>query len=482
MAVVSGTILDDGGAICNVKNSTFAGGAIGNGTVNDRPAIQAAINAAAATGAVVYLPPGNYLIDAALTGVPLSRNVLVGANRDSTRIFRGNSTNGPYTPGQVLNWQTVGFTNRREEFSCRIEELTLDSNNNTTTVHDVAVDIARLTLLQMRRVTIAGNGLAGSAASCIGLRLISMFDSQFEDIYITSCGGAGGFTPCVLLDTVLPPATGLELNNCQFFNLHIEPGPTDAILLFINGNSTNPIVDNCFYGLKTHGDPSSGRPNNTVVKLAQYAQRNAFFGNIIAMGNDAAQGQVECDGQRNTWYSPTMANGNGHPKYGFHFTSNAKGNTVLFADIITPNQYGTAVFAADAGSAHNKILFPNGQGLTIPPLVDAGTNLVWWDDLGNTLGTSLQRVGGVSSTSQAARNLAGSIQLNGGNSAATVSLNQELDLNYRLLLSLSGTSGTPAAGAKTIANVAKTTTSFTLTLGAAPGGVATVTYDWMIVR
>ncbi|WP_420126328.1 glycosyl hydrolase family 28-related protein [Longimicrobium sp.] len=60
MAVVQGTIRDDGGAVFNVRNTAFAGGATGNGSTNDALAIQAAIEAAAANGGTVYFPAGTY--------------------------------------------------------------------------------------------------------------------------------------------------------------------------------------------------------------------------------------------------------------------------------------------------------------------------------------------------------------------------------------------------------------------------------------
>jgi hypothetical protein len=60
MAVVEGTIRDDGGAVLNVRNTAFAGGAKGDGATNDTAAIQAAIAAAATSGGTVYFPAGNY--------------------------------------------------------------------------------------------------------------------------------------------------------------------------------------------------------------------------------------------------------------------------------------------------------------------------------------------------------------------------------------------------------------------------------------
>jgi hypothetical protein len=469
MAVISGTILDDAGAIYNVKNSDFAGGAKGDGTTDDYAAITAAIAAATATGGVVYFPPGVYIVSQKLNGVRNKRNVLVGANRDSTTIKHK-------TGGTVIDWQTVGFTNNVTEYGCRIEELMIDGSNGT----GVVVDIASLTFLRMCRVTIAGNLINGMPANCVGFRLISIFDSHFEDIYVTTCGGAGGFTPCMMLDT--NAVAGAELNNCQFYNVHVEPGKTDAILLAFYGNSTSPIVDNYFYGLKTHGDPMTGKPNNAVVQLSQYAQGNAFFGHIIGFGNSTSRGQVECDGQRNVWYSPRVGGNNlVPPASAFHFTQHAVDNIVWCADIVNATTYGTAPFVADAGSLHNKALFPH--AVANSPLQDAGHNMVWWDDISSNLGATLQ-VGGISSTAVPARHLAGSVQITGGNASATVTfpLPTEVDTSYRLVIALSGTANGPGSGAKTITNVSKATTGFTITLGGPPGGIASVTYDWIIAR
>jgi hypothetical protein len=473
MPIVSGTLLDDAGAIYNVKNPDFAGGAKGDGTTDDFAAITAAIAAATSaphtTGGVVYFPPGIYIISQALLGQPKKCNVLVGANRDSTIIKH-------QTGGKVLEWQTVGFGHFASEDSCRIEELTCDGNNG---VNVVVVDIANLTLLRMSRVNVFSNGASGAPVASIGLRLTSMFDSHFDGIYVASCGGPGAFLPCVLLDT--NTTTGAEFNNCQFYNLHIEPGQTDAILLNLFGNSQSLIQGNYFYGLKTHGHPPTGQPNNTVVQLSQYARGNSFFGHIVAYGNSTTKGQVECDGQRNVWYSPRVGgNIDAPPASAFHFTQHAANNVVCCADVAS--SFGTAPFLADPGSVHNKLLFPS--PIASPPLQDGSHNLVWWDDTGSILGVSLQNVGGISSTTTPAKHLAGSVQITGGNSSATVTfpLPGEPDTNYRLVVGLSGTSGSPAAAAKTIANVSKTTLGFTLTLGGAPSGTASVTYDWIIAR
>jgi hypothetical protein len=79
---VYGKIYDAGGQVHNVRSPQYAGGAAGTGgsTTNDATAIQAAIDACASTGGIVYFPPGRYRTTATLT-IPSTRNgiMLVGA-------------------------------------------------------------------------------------------------------------------------------------------------------------------------------------------------------------------------------------------------------------------------------------------------------------------------------------------------------------------------------------------------------------------
>ena len=497
MAVLAGTVLDNGGAVFNVKNPDFAGGAIGDGVADDGPALQAAIAAATAVGGVVFVPPGNYKILSALYGVPGARNVLLGANRDSTRIFRGN---GPgETPGAVLDWQTVGFAHRVSEFGSRIEELTLDSNNDQANLQPVVVDIADVTFLSMRRVTIAGHGVSSSSLSpnCIGLRLISVWDSVFEDIYVTTCGGPGGYSPCVSLDTQLPTVNPNDsLNNCHFYALHIEPGQSHGIHLALYGNSGNEVGDNFFVGLKTHGHPTEPFPVNALVTISQHSRANVFFGHILAWGHDPDQAMVELDGERNTWYSPTIGIDQlSPPLAAFRFGPNANSNAIWSPNIKNSSGYASAFpFVGDAVSKHNKLVFPSISSSNASPLrTYPGRNVAWWDDINTNAGLILfgadgllpTVVNGISGSTQAARNLRGTVDVSGSATFASLVfpvLQPEADDNYRLVLTPVSLVGSPAAGSSRVRNVSKATSGFTVYVEAAPGTNSSVTFDWILVR
>jgi hypothetical protein len=56
------------GLVFNVKSTSYAGGAVGDGATNDAPAVAAAVTAcAAAGGGIVWFPPGTYRLNSSIT-------------------------------------------------------------------------------------------------------------------------------------------------------------------------------------------------------------------------------------------------------------------------------------------------------------------------------------------------------------------------------------------------------------------------------
>lgn len=95
MAIIEGTLRDDGGAVINVKHSAY--GAVGDGVTDDTAAIQAAINAAKATGmegGTVVFPRGRYKFTT--LSLDDSRNIqLVGVGSDASGTSLGSATVRP---------------------------------------------------------------------------------------------------------------------------------------------------------------------------------------------------------------------------------------------------------------------------------------------------------------------------------------------------------------------------------------------------
>jgi hypothetical protein len=78
---------------------------------------------------------------------------------------------------------------------------------------------------------------------------------------------------------------------------------------------------------------------------------------------------------------------------------------------------------------------------------------------------------------------AGTFTVSGDTTTAEVSLSfTQADADYRVAITAVSTTGAPADGAFTVKSVDKTAIGFTVTVLAAPGTDAGVTYDWQVQR
>ncbi len=119
MPTYEGTILDTGGAVFNVKSTTF--GAVGNGIANDTAAIQAAVNAAASVRGVVVIPPGTYQV----TTITIPAGITIEGYGATLR-----------RPANQGNWvrtlnvpETVGYSSDADSQLLTIRGLTIDGNS-----------------------------------------------------------------------------------------------------------------------------------------------------------------------------------------------------------------------------------------------------------------------------------------------------------------------------------------------------------------
>jgi len=93
-------------------------GAVGDGTTNDRAAIQAAIDAVgAAGGGIVYVPPGDYILNSGLAWTASDVN-LVGAGMGATRLICTFASGDIVTIGN-------GIANPN---NCSVSDLSITSN------------------------------------------------------------------------------------------------------------------------------------------------------------------------------------------------------------------------------------------------------------------------------------------------------------------------------------------------------------------
>jgi polygalacturonase len=124
-------------------------GAVGNGVTNDRAAVQAAINAAPSTGAVVYLPPGTYRLSGALI---LKSNLILAGAGPALSVLQGNGLISSLT----LFMRSHGTTLT----DITIQGLGFDLNGYNTTNYAYGIAINTTTA---RRIRIIGNRFFDSA-------------------------------------------------------------------------------------------------------------------------------------------------------------------------------------------------------------------------------------------------------------------------------------------------------------------------------
>jgi hypothetical protein len=172
----------------NVKDFGAQGG---TGAVNDAPAIQSAISAAASSGGIVYFPPGKYRIESTI--VLPNWVALRGAGRAS-EIFAD--------PGFAQQQMFYAHNGAQSMFYSRLDDLSLNANDVEGIVAVVIADAwqetsgaSRLVIQKFRdRGIIIRFGYGG--ASWTKLSEIELFGSAFGSNIGIECqqiGSVGAF-------------------------------------------------------------------------------------------------------------------------------------------------------------------------------------------------------------------------------------------------------------------------------------------------
>jgi Pectate lyase superfamily protein len=465
------------GEIAGTQYDVRQYGARGDGRADDAPAIRRALADSEHTPGVVYFPPGDYLIGEPLV-LPAGRAWhLAGAGRGLTRLRLG----GPATTGEMLR---CAHTHQRKEFGCVLEDLTLESAGLPGT----ALTLTGQTLFSMRRVRIAG--VTGGSA----LALEGTFDSYFEDIFLEDCGSRDH--PALLCRS--GGGKDQSINNCVFVNLHIE-NVSDTVYVDIDGTQASPADTLQFYGLKVHGSPTAGTPAQPLIRLGQHAIGCSFVGGIVAWGSGVAQ--VDVDGQRNRFIGMdhgANAMSGRSPDFAYRFTANAAANHVIspnFKNGVGRDVYRRGLMRVERGASNNKLLFPQMSTGPLPLpriLSDEGRGTAFIGDdvddagglyIAHGLGVAPLNTTGISGTLTPARNLRGSVTIQGGASEAQVRFAAaEPDAAYYLNCTVTAVHGSPRAEATRVRADGKTARGFTIRSEVPPGGDNAVTVDWMLIR
>ncbi|HEU4647546.1 MAG TPA: glycosyl hydrolase family 28-related protein [Gemmatimonadales bacterium] len=452
-------------------------GAQGDGRTDDAPAIRRALADSERAAGVVYFPPGDYLIGAPLT-LPAGRAWhLAGAGRGLTRLRLG----GPAKTGEMLR---CAHTHLRTEFGCVLEDLTLEAAQ----LPGSALTLAGQTLFSMRRVAI--RGVTGGS----GLVLEGTFDSYFEDVLLEDCGNRDH--PSVICRSA--PGRDQSINNCVFVNLHIE-NTSDTVFVDIDGSGASPADTLQFFGLKVHGSPKGGTPTQPLIRLGQHAIGCSFVGGIVGWGSGVAQ--VEVDGQRNRFIGMdhgANAMSGRSPDFAYRFTRHATANHVIspnFKNGVGPDVYRRGLMRVERGASNNKLLFPQMSTGPLPlprVLSDEGRGTAFIGDdvddagglyIAHGLGVAPLNTAGISGTLTPARNLRGSVTMQGGTSDVEVRFaTPEPDAVYYLTCTVTGVRGSPRVEATRVRAEGKSARGFTIRSEVPPGSGNAVTVDWMLIR
>jgi len=186
-------------------------GAVGNGSNDDRSAIQSALTAAnSAGGGTVYCPPGTYRVTVAVhpdsanffAGLLIGDNVcLVGAGRTSTTIKLANTQTGGSAAGDSAVIMNLAITAGNSRI--RVSDLTVDGNNvnQSTAVHQ-GIDWRHVTDAIVERVTVT---------NCQGTSTSTYLETgQF---YSANCGNLI-YRDCWAVGSAGNTASGFHQNGC----------------------------------------------------------------------------------------------------------------------------------------------------------------------------------------------------------------------------------------------------------------------------
>lgn len=298
-------------------------GAVGDGTTNDRPAIEAAIQSVAASGGSVFFPKGIYAINTYISCIA-SNISLIGDNgalikqlspsagypRDGLRI--GNplaadgGTNNSVSPTFVEN---VTVSNLRFE-NCRIGVWVVYAKN--VVVENIWADASAA-------------ASSGNDADCTCYQItfrnihLTSWDATEAPFYVLGVYQTYGFTcDSIYCSVGMPSATNaayLQIENSQYgsaSNIHFDCVNNNGNGITLTGSQylqlSNFSVDRAkdalvsyagTAGFSTRSTVTNGSVTNSTAGIRIYTIDTLFSG-IFAQGNTTSLA-LQTDAQRNTF-------------------------------------------------------------------------------------------------------------------------------------------------------------------------------------
>jgi hypothetical protein len=232
----------DSSAVYNVK----AFGALGNGTGNDRPAIQAAITAASTgTGGTVVFPAGTYALSTAATGLTIQYNgvELLGLGR-ATLVANANLAANP------------------------------------------AITIGQVTTLITQNVRVTNLSITLTDDASYGIRATNLYNSTFEHVFITGNNSATCTETGLLFEGAGGGATAANrVRDCTFYQLQYG--------VVFNGAALRISVSQSnFVGLTPVLAGTSGVYSNGATNVANSINECSFLNWALAISDAGTGSQI----------------------------------------------------------------------------------------------------------------------------------------------------------------------------------------------
>lgn len=255
---LSATYVRTGALMVNVMDH----GAAGNGTTDDSAAIVASIGLLGASGGVVYLPPGSYLLNGAtVLALTTAGTVLRGAGAENTKIIIGSGFSGA---------SAVSITS----YNCQVRDLSINGASSTTTSNPVAdgIRVTGVRRAKVDRCYFANiNGWAINVASTNANGSSNAFGTQISQVYMNTCAGTVRFHG----DTAQTYAMNCQVSNLQSYQGGVTTGGSANLDGIRIEDSWDVLVSNAIVWMAS----GTGSSLNVVGNSAA-----AFVMNLDALG------------------------------------------------------------------------------------------------------------------------------------------------------------------------------------------------------
>jgi len=316
-----------GSNIYNVKtDSRLTLHAVGDGVTNDEPAVQAAIDtAAAAGGGVVYMPAGNYKLVQAAAGGPLfffngptySKVVVQGAGQGVTNVTYGYGT--PLSRMYIAFWWQCGQSGLCDMSISNLNQGgawtrsgtfgTGGPNGGAIDVNEIFLARCNINIANGDQMFLTANHVVVENSTVTGdTSLLQMGQSQHYNIRnntLTQTGGVHIDITSSNYGVVESNTLSLNANNGTFNSANVRHGmaigfaQNDALInnTFTTFNGT-PVYDNDGESILSEGG-GNGRPGeesgtvSSASGTSMTLSKSASFvpGTVVAIINGTGRGQ-----------------------------------------------------------------------------------------------------------------------------------------------------------------------------------------------